>query len=195
MPYFARFEQHNGAMFRFDTRIYLREGDGPGPQDTRIGAIIGKNPGAARHTVLGSLAPLSVGADKLLPTVKRCFTKAYAQAGKPIPAGAFVRVWNLFYLCGPDLAVAIAAAQRFPQLPQCASESDTPPIVWFAWGADHPFLATLKPRFRTTAIASGFFFDQRTGCIAARIPQSNDFARHTQGMNEAPVVAFLVEAL
>jgi hypothetical protein len=193
--YFARFEQHNGSTFRFDTRIYLRESDCPGSGDTCVAAIIGKNPGSAAAVTFGSLAALSLGADNLLPTVKRYFTKAYADTNKPLPAGVFVRVWNLFYFCCPRLTHAIEKGQADPHAPICNSESDVPPIVWFAWGGSHPYLDSLKSRFRTKLIQTPFFFDKPAGCVATRIPAPADFARHTQGMKESPIVQFLANRL
>jgi hypothetical protein len=110
--------------------------DAPGPED--IAAIIAKNPRSARPTALGSLALLDVGPHRLLPTVKRCFIMAYGNAGKTPPNGAFVRVWNLFDLCDPNLDNAINTIKRIPSAPTCGSENQTPPLVWVRVGAEAP---------------------------------------------------------
>src|SRR5262245_19127725 len=94
MSFFAHFRMHEGHQFRLDTRIYLND-DEPGDCDTCVAAIIGKNPGSANGTVFDCRAPIALGKDQLLPTVRYRFQSAYELAGVEIPSGAFVRVWNL----------------------------------------------------------------------------------------------------
>ena len=88
MAYFAEFRNHAGAVFRLDTRIYLRDGDGPRIGDVCVGAIVAKNPGSAGSTTFGTLQPLELRNDKLLPFVRNRFIADYRHAGKAVPAGA-----------------------------------------------------------------------------------------------------------
>lgn len=95
MPDFACFRTHEGHQFRLDTRVYLRDA-GPGVADHCVAAVVGKNSGSANGKKFDCLAPISLDGDKLLPFVRYRFQNAYGRAGMDIPAGAYVRVWNLF---------------------------------------------------------------------------------------------------
>jgi hypothetical protein len=66
--------------------------------------------------------------------VRKRFQNAYRRAGVEIPCGAYVRVWNLFYLCNKTLAVAVKADDGIRRPLSCDSESAWVPIIWFAWG-------------------------------------------------------------
>src|SRR5687768_2305947 len=103
MSYFANFQRCGGALFRLDTRIYLNDHDAPSKHDVRIAAVVAKNPGSAKPRALGRLAPLTLAGDKMLPSVRNRFRAAYSTAKKVSPQGAYVQVWNLFYLCTPNL--------------------------------------------------------------------------------------------
>jgi hypothetical protein len=107
MPYFATFQRHGDSVFRLDTRIYLANSITPSTGDVCVAGIIGKNPGSASPVTVGNLAPLLSSGDTMLPSMRNRFISAYARASKEIPPGAFVRVWNLFYLCDAKLASAI----------------------------------------------------------------------------------------
>jgi hypothetical protein len=191
MAYFADFRERETRLFRFDTRVYLQDGASPGPKDRCIAAIIAKNPGSAFPTRLGALAPLNIGKDKMLPTVRNRFCSAYNFANKTIPPGAFVRVWNLFYLCNAGLAEAIAALSEVQEALNCSSESVAPRIIWFAWGGPHFTLDLLKARFTKGAYVRPFFYDKNRERIVERVPQGKDFPKHPQGLPEHPVVDFL----
>lgn len=133
LSYFARFEEISGQIFRFDTRIYLTDFN-IDAESICVGAIVGKNPGSAKPRVLNQLQSIELDGDKMLPTVRNRFLSAYQAAKKKLPENAFVRVWNLFYLCNPDLNSAVTKIEQFPDLPVCKTELENPPIVWFGWG-------------------------------------------------------------
>ena len=143
MSFFAKFLESNGSMFRVDTRVYLQDGVSPKDDDKCVAAVIGKNPGSAAPICFDELAPLSLERDNMLPTVRNWFVSAYRRALKKIPDGAFVRVWNLFYLCDPDLRSAIRRHKEIHFLKTCSTEQDLPPLVWFAWGGCHPVLDSM----------------------------------------------------
>ena len=153
MQYVARFEYVHGVLFRFDTRIYL---DSFTPTREResvcVGAVIGKNPGSARPTVLNELHPLEPRHDNLLPFVGNRFLEAYSRAQKPRPPNAYVRVWNLLYIVNEKLEEALLTAQELvagghPVLPVCPSECLTPPLVWYVWGDNDSRMNSYKERF------------------------------------------------
>ena len=97
----------NGHLFRFDTHIYLSREPRSETDGVCVAAVIGKYPGSAQPKTLGSWEPLSLCRDKLLPCVRNRFLEAYQAAAKSIPDGAYIRVWNLFYLCEPNLQAAL----------------------------------------------------------------------------------------
>jgi hypothetical protein len=195
MCYFGRQHYHHGARFRLDTRIYLQHRDVPASTDPCIGAIIAKNPGSAVPAGNGNLTTLTLNGDKMLPSVRNRFLKAYALSGEPIPKAGFVMVWNLFYLCGPKLGGAIKSHSAISALSPpllCPWESlPLPRIVWFAWGGTHKYLDPLKHRFQRLQPPGAFFFDKRLGKVVTGTPQNDDFAKHPQGMPASPVVAYL----
>ena len=84
MEYLARFEEIEGKLFRFDTRIYLNDYNSDNDGKC-VGAIIGKNPGSAIPSKLNELVPLELNGDKMLPTVRNRFVDGYKLAKKEIP--------------------------------------------------------------------------------------------------------------
>lgn len=186
MPYFACFQIHEDQKFRLDTRIYLREKE-PGKNDRCVAAIIGKNPGSADTKNCGSLMPISLDGDKLLPYVRNRFRNAYDLAGVEIPIGAYVQVWNLFYLCNKSLPAAIKAHSRIKHPPLCASESEWPPIVWFAWGPPTPHFAMMKTRFLGTSNEHAFYYDMELQAVVAAVPELASRVKHTQGLPAEPI--------
>lgn len=194
MHYFAKFEKINGHLFRFDTRVYLEPYQKN--QDSEcVGAIVAKNPGSAIYKELGVWAPLELNGDRMLPTVRKRFINAYKETGKEIPENSFIRVWNLFYLCNPNLGEACNAISAFQTIPECPSENDNIKIVWYAWGDNHKFLNKFKTRFLSRADENGFFYNQKTKIISDQAPKESDFAKHTQGMPAKPVEDYLKSRL
>lgn len=191
MNYFARFENIDGDLFRFDTRIYLNGFD-PERESVCVGAMVGKNPGSATPKVLGELAPLELNRDKMLPVVRNRFNEAYRLAGKPLPLNAFVRVWNLFYICDPVLDSAIEKAAKFQVLPLCSTENEVVPVIWYGWGGDDQGILSFKERFLDRGSNVQFFYDHRRKEVIAQKPTAGFFARHTQGMPKKPIIEHLI---
>ena len=193
MTYYARFETIDGHLFRFDTRIYLGKHDAS-QSGQCVGAIVAKNPGSAKPTQLGVLAPLSLDGDKMLPSVRNRFVAAYQQANVPIPDNAFVQVWNLFYLCNPNLDEACSTINHFSNALVCPSESGAPRAVWFAWGGNDSRLRPFKERFISFPHPS-FYYDHHSGEVIKRVPVAEDFAKHPQGLLTGPIVNHLASLL
>ncbi len=189
MSYYARFEEVDGQLFRFDTRIYLGAHD-LAAESICVGAIVGKNPGSAKPTELSVLAPLALDGDKMLPSVRNRFRAAYQVAGKSIPNNAYVSVWNLFYLCNPVLDQACAVVNAMGNSPSCESEEGVPPVIWFAWGGNDARLNAFKQRYLTCQ-RNSFYYDHRAAKVIAQAPSAEDFAKHPQGMLARPVVEHL----
>lgn len=198
MNYYARFIKIHNELFRLDTRIYLEEVRKiPNEKDgVCVAAIVGKNPGSARPTQPDKWTSLDLGKDKMLPYVRNRFLEGYRLAGKTIPHGAFVRVWNLFYLCNKKLDIAIASRNKIAsKAPICSSEKSVPKIVWFAWGNSDASLNPFKTRFQSFDIKDAFYFDKHSGKIVARIPSQTDFAKHPQGLLKSPIATYLKSVL
>ncbi|GAB5407098.1 MAG: hypothetical protein Aurels2KO_53290 [Aureliella sp.] len=187
MSFFAQFERHERRLFRLDTRIYLHDDVSPSSDDQCVAAVIAKNPGSAVPTKLGKLTRLTLDGDKLLPTVRNRFIDAYSIAKLDIPTGAFVRVWNLLYLCNPTLTKAIAEFATVSKPVWCKTEKNAPPIVWFAWGPPKAKLDEYKQRFLSTAFDTVFYFDMDSEKVVAKRPALSSRVKHTQGMPKAPI--------
>jgi hypothetical protein len=194
VEYVAKFQEVEGALCRFDTRIYLWSHN-PSKDSVCVGAIVGKNPGSAMPSRLGELAPLELRGDKMLPTVGNRFMEAYAIAKKPLPQNSYVRVWNLFYICDKDLKQAAGIASQLAHQPICESEANTVPFVWFGWGGNNATLNPFKQRFVERGYRSAFFYDHTCGKVIGRAPEQNDFAKHTQGMPAAPIREYLASVV
>jgi hypothetical protein len=193
--YYAHFSNVNGELFRLDTRIYLNNCDQPSPDDTCVAAVVGKNPGSAVPRRLGSLARLDLNKDNMLPRVRNDFIAAYEKAGKQIPKGAFIRVWNLFYLCGEDLGVAIRSYRQIKTPLFCPSEKNHPSLVWFVWGGSHRILDLMKVRFAGLAVSHPCFYDWVNRVMKEGVPRTCDFAKHPQGLLRSEVAPFLAARL
>ncbi len=195
MSCYAHFVTVCDVKFRLDTRIYLEDGFHREEDGVCVAAIVGKNPGSACPTQPNKWAPLVLGKDKMLPYVRNRFLGGFRLAGKAIPHGAFVRVWNLFYLCNANLDLALESISQVGfRAPICSSENCLPKIVWFAWGGDlrlNPF----KTRFQKMNVGRPFFFDKNSGNIGERIPSETDFAKHTQGLRGKPIEDYLASIL
>ena len=185
---------YKGHQFRLDTRIYLRD-EKPGEDDRCVAAIIGKNPGSANGKKFNRLAPISLDGDKLLPYVRNRFRNAYEQAGVEIPFGAFVRIWNLFYLCNKSLDDAVKAHAEIRRPLTCDTESELPPIVWFAWGPPKTWHLQLSRRFLGLQIEHAFYYDMDAKTIVAEVPGPTIRVRHTQGLPGEPVELHLASIL
>jgi hypothetical protein len=187
LTFFAHFKDHEGHRFRLDTRIYLGAVDEPRTSDPCVAAIVAKNPGSAKGTASNGLIALSLDGDKLLPYVGNRFLAAYERAGVEPPDRGYIRVWNLFYLCDPNLKRAIECLGTVgPQL--CLTEGEaTPPVVWFAWGPPNPQLERFTLRFVERAFKEAFYFDMKTKAIVPHVPTTISRVKHTQGLPAEPV--------
>lgn len=192
MYYFARFEEIDGELFRFDTRIYLNSYDTT-EESICVGAIVGKNPGSASPKELGKLLPLDLNNDKMLPTVRNRFRDGFKLADKEIPKNAFVRVWNLFYLCNKDLDAACKIASTYKSLPLCSTENEATPLVWYGWGGSDSRLNGFKERFLRSQFKQEFCYDHDLSVVAEGKPTQETFAKHTQGMPAKPVNEYLAK--
>lgn len=190
MEYVARFEEVEGVLFRFDTRIYLGSYN-QNKDSICVGAMVGKNPGSAMPSSLGKLGPLELRSDKMLPTVGNRFTEAFALATKQVPPNAFVRIWNLFCVCGKDLNQAAKIASQLTHPPICESEKGTVPFVWFGWGGNNAMLNPFKNRFIDRNYSPAFFYDRTCSSVVSRAPRQSEFAKHTQGMPADPITKYL----
>jgi len=186
MKYLARFEKIDGELFRFDTRIYLN-GYEPSKNSNCVGAIVGKNPGSAIPKTFNELVPLELNGDKMLPTVRNRFIDGYNLAKKQIPMNSFVRVWNLFYICDPDLDLACHKASSYKNLPVCSTETKGTPIIWYGWGGHDQRLNLFKERFIAKEWQHQFFYNHNESRINTQPPTIRSFAKHTQGMPSKPV--------
>lgn len=195
MSYYARFDIHSGATFRSDTRIYLNENPVYHTDGKCVAAIVGKNPGSASSTKRGVWESLNLSGDKMLPSVKNRFIKAYELAGKTVEKNAFVQVWNLFYLCDKILGSALNALGKIRSPLICLSENNIPKIVWFAWGGDDPRLNPFKKRFLNMHPARAFFFDRQNQRMCPSCPTTANFAKHPQGLLAQPVIEHLANIL
>ena len=194
MEYLARFEELDGHLFRFDTRVYL-EDYRPETHSECIAAIIGKNPGSAKPSKIGSLGPLALDGDKFLPFVRNRFRNAYLSQGRNPPNNAFIRVWNLFYLCNANLNQAKDAYRSMPDRVVCDSEKDSVPLCWFAWGPSDSQLDSYKDRFLAMRHIRPFFYDNSEKKVRESVPAITDSVRHTQGMPAEPVKIYLSRVL
>jgi len=196
MSYFARFEAIDGHVFRFDTRIYLDSCTHPEPDGVCVAAVVGKNPGSARTTSVGHWGPLRLAGDKLLPSVRNRFLAAYAVAKKTVPNAAYVRVWNLFYICDADLNSACEKLKNCVNTRHCSSEAtEAPPILWAVWGGPDDRLDKMKERFTQRVAPYSLFYCNNTQQVAKQMATTSDFARHTQGLPAEPIIEHLAACI
>ena len=193
----ARFQLLDGRLFRFDTKIYLGESQSPCGPGVCVGAFVGKNPGSASLAAGDRQGVGRVIQDHTLRMIRYRFTAAYSLARIPIPKNAFVRVWNLFYLCEPDYAEARRVLGKMGSNGlECETEKvDHPEIVWFGWGGADKKTVPCKARFQKKEPAHPFYFDRAAGKICRRVPSEFDAAAHPQGLPLEPIVACLAAML
>jgi len=181
----ARFENHNGDIFRINTRVYLQPIEKPScKEDKCIGAFIGKNPGSAQQTSpnVSELQPIKLGKDKFLPTVRNIMIKAYRVAEKEIIPHSYIQILNLFYLCDPILDQAMIKIRRFlPNPPIDCSENNEFPFVFYSWGGENEELNEYKNRLINNIRANNhIWFDKNETKLIK--PNQNNFVKHIQGL-------------
>lgn len=201
--YWAQFENRNGDLFRFDTRIYLQPIEKPSKKDLCIGAVIGKNPGSARpmDNDNSTLQPIQLGHDKFLPTVRNIMIEAYNSAGIALQdnPNKYIQVLNLFYLCGKDLKTARAGIHNIQTTPICRSEKNKFNFIFYAWGGPNDGINDYKMRFiRNSRTDNHIWFDNKTKKPKETIPHEDDFVKHTLGLRHKliiPSVARVIKKL
>ena len=194
--YWAEFVGRGGVSMRFDTRIYLAPCARPGRSDLPVGCIVGKNPGSATPAAGGEgLRPIRLAGDRFLPNLLAILRKACELRGERPPAGRYLQVLNLFYLCDRSLPTAKKALRRLQRPPVCASEELAFPWAWFAWGGPDPLLDPLKSRFDNLRARRQFFYAPQPGMVLRRRPACDELAKHPQGMPHAGVVQHLAMLL
>lgn len=193
MPnYWAKFENINKDIFRFDTRIYLNSIDKPTDDDICIGAIVGKNPGSAKPRDVGKgILPINLDNDKLLPTVRSIVCKSYKSAGVQLPKRGYIQVLNLFYLCNPDLRQAISSISKNTNAKYCLSEKRAFPWVWYVWGGESESLNAFKLRFAAINTNNHLYYDKSIRRVVNKPASTSAFAKHTQGLKHDLIVPYI----
>tara|TARA_R110000850_G_C9843886_1_gene454562 strand:- start:48 stop:632 length:585 start_codon:yes stop_codon:yes gene_type:complete len=194
MSYVARFEEIEGNLFRFDTRVYLGDFD-IGIEGECIASIIGKNPGSASPSITSRLAPLDLRGDKLLPFVRNRFLSAFRMMDKKPNKNSYIRIWNLFYLCNKDLNEAKFIYEKYNSVGFCPTESKESPLNWFAWGPSDSYLDPYKARFLSKKLTNPFFYDNRKKTVSTSVPSILNSVKHTQGMPALPIEKHLRKVL
>lgn len=193
--FWARFEEVNGNIYRYDTRIYIKPVNDAREEDICLGAIVGKNPGSAKGKVSSDLKEINLDGDKLLPTVRNIFIKAYKLANIELPERSYIQVLNLFYLCEPDLNLAIGEAKEKAIKGICQTENKNFPFVWFVWGGNDSFLNSYKKRFFSIKTNQPFYYNNSERQITQNIPTEISTAKHTQGLTHNYVVPHISNVL
>ena len=192
--YWAKFENIENNIHRFDTRVYLKQIQKPSNNDIFLGAIVGKNPGSARGAISNELVQIDLQGDKLLPTVRNIFENAYKKCGKEIPENSYIQVLNLFYLCDADLNNAIKKYENSTsKIDEC--ENKNFPFIWYVWGGENKKLSNMKDRFNKINSKKHFYLDPRNDCIKENIPSNIDLAKHTQFMKQEKVIDYISKIL
>ena len=187
--YWAKFENHNENLYRFDTRIYLEKINEILENDECIGAIVGKNPGSAipENSILGEFCKIELNNDKLLPTIRNIIIKSNPQT----EGRKYIQVLNLFYLCNPDLSEAIKDYENRPNPKICNTENHKFPWIWFMWGGQNKKLTEKKIRFKNIQTEKQFYLNNKTKNVIEDFPEDKICAKHTQGMQHALVIPYL----
>jgi hypothetical protein len=193
--FWARFEEIDENIYRYDTRIYIKPVNNIQDSDICLGAVVGKNPGSAKGEVCVDLKEINLDGDKLLPTVRNIFIKSYKLANIELPERAYIQVLNLFYLCEADLNLAINEAKDKTIKGICKTEKKKFPFVWFVWGGDDKFLNIYKNRFESINAGQFFYYDNQEGVIIQKIPTDKSSAKHTQGLTHSYVVPHISNIL
>ena len=191
--YWARFECKGGNFFRFDTRVYLNDRHYPQNGDQCIGAVVGKNPGAALPSNLSSTALQEVvlDNDQLLPTIRSVFNKAYKLSNKTIAKDSYIQVLNLMYVCDKVLSQAIQKVEEYPTIITCDTEKKEFSFLWYVWGGDNTKINRYKSRFANLKTNHHFYLDHKRNVVISKPPGLSDHARHTQGLKHDLIVPYI----
>jgi len=197
--YWAKFEEKEGEIFRFNTRIYLQPIEKPLSTDVCIGAFIGKNPGSAQATnsKVSTLQRIQLGNDKLLPTIKSIMTKAYKVAGKESIPHSYIQILNLFYLRDQSLHQARRRIQGFlPDHPIDCSENNKFPFVFYSWGGPNDRINEYKNRFiKNIRTNNHIWFDYNANRTNLTKPSETDFVKHILGLRHDNILSQIADVI
>jgi hypothetical protein len=198
--YFARFDpliptptiNLAGPWLRYDTRIYIDPVSQASNTHSPMASIVAKNPGSAAPLSVasaGTLAPLNIGKDKLLPSVRNAFIAAIHARNRlglgPVK-GEYVQVLNLFYVCDPIISQALRLVRQFNPANDPAENLNIDP-VWFSWGGNDPQLNPFKCRFLHNPPNKCIYWDYSTRNTVVALPSVKTSVKHTQGMPLGPI--------
>jgi len=194
--FWAEFEKIGDDIFRFDTRVYLNSISEIRETDHCVGAVVGKNPGAAKPSAIGKgIQPISLDGDKLLPTVRNIFVKSYREAGIDLPERGYIQILNLFYLCDENLGQAIAKLRKNHHAKNCLSENKYFPLIWYVWGDSSDDLNPFKERFKQLQSRHHFYYDKIHDHVVSEPASISCFAKHTQGLRHDSMVPYIAELI
>lgn len=198
--YWAKFEEQDNALFRFDTRVYINPIQAPSDSDFCIGAVVGKNPGSAKPSRLNScqLQEIYLDGDNMLPTIKSMCKKAFELSKKPIMKNMYIQVLNLIYICNKDLNIALKEIHKY-QMSEgqkiCSTENSNFHFIFYVWGGDNDKLNAYKHRFKEVNTQNHFFYEKNKRELVKTQPNEIDFAKHPQGLSHDLVVPYLSELI
>lgn len=133
----ANFEKRDGRLFRYDTKLWF-EKPTRGGKGVCVGAVVGLNPGSAEPGAEKGSATV----DPTMHAILAAFELAAHNLGAKLPKGAFVRMWNLLYVCDSDEGSAVRTWLEHPEFVAGdfldPTEKETAPFVWLAWTASTP---------------------------------------------------------
>lgn len=198
MSYFwAKFEKIDDNIFRYNTRIYLSNIENVDDNDSCIAAIIGINPGSAKanDTCNSELQKINLDGDKLLPTVRNIFLKAYMEVGIEKPKNAYIQVLNLFYLCDENKEEAIRKINNLLEIKTDNMENQEFNLIWYLWGQEDGRINHLKTRFKDIKSSYNIFYNQVEKTVSFYKPEINDFPRHTRGLAHNNIVPHIANIL
>jgi hypothetical protein len=140
---------------------------------------------------MNRLQQIDLANDRLLPTVRSMVIKAYREAQRESPPGAYVQVLNLFYLCDAKFSSAVKKMQRVVDPPTDKSEAREFPWIMHLWGGPDHRKDFFAARFRELAAGSHFFFDKNLDRLVSEFPGPVSFPKHTQGLTLDPIIKHL----
>lgn len=198
MSYFwASFEKIDENIYRYDTRIYLSDIESINSNDLCIAAVVGINPGSAKANDIYTLGlqKINLDGDKLLPTVRNIFLKAYNEAKEEIPKNGYIQVLNLFYLCDENKEEAIRKINNLSEFKTDKLENKEFNLIWYLWGQEDERINFLKNRFKNINSKHHIFYNQIEKQISFNKPDIKSFARHTRGLAHSLIVPSIASIL
>ena len=143
----ANFKEMEGKLFRFDTKLWF---DRPprGGEGVCVGAVMGLNPGSSQPAKEKGF----VTVDPTMGNILAAFERAAENLGRSLPVGAFVRMWNLLYVCDSEEGSAISLWMENPHWTSASyldkTEKEKAPFLWLAWTAATPVTLAVRAMSR-----------------------------------------------